>query len=114
MKLFGLISCLALIIASFSLSSYLGYYVLFINLICAAVTWHDKRAASKQTWRVKERTLYILAFIGAWPAGVLAQQYFRHKTQKTPFKWIYWVMIVLNILLVISMCYLQLRHTGIN
>lgn len=47
--------------------------------------WFDKSQARKGDWRVRERTLLVLALlggVGAW----LAQHLLRHKTRKAPFR----------------------------
>ncbi|WP_158638100.1 DUF1294 domain-containing protein [Shewanella donghaensis] len=87
----------------------MAIYVLGVNLISFVITWHDKRAASKQAWRIKERTLHLLGLLSGWPAGMLAQQLFRHKTQKTPFKWIYLFSILINILVWSGFAYYQFQ-----
>jgi uncharacterized membrane protein YsdA (DUF1294 family) len=61
----------------------------------------DKEAAQINQRRVPENTLHILAFLGGWPAAWLAQQRLRHKTQKQPFRKIYFCTIVFNILLIL-------------
>ena len=81
-----------------------GLLLLFILLMNAASYWsyaQDKEAAQTGARRVPEQTLHILSFLGGWPAAWLAQQKLRHKTQKQPFRKVYWFTILLNILLVL-------------
>ena len=51
----------------------------------------DKRQAKTDGWRVPEKRLHALAFLGGWPGAMLGQNYFRHKTQKTEFKVMTWL-----------------------
>ena len=81
-----------------------GLVLLFISLMNAASYWfyaQDKEAAQLGGRRVPEQTLHILAFLGGWPAAWLAQQKLRHKTQKQPFKKVYFCTIALNLLLIL-------------
>lgn len=72
-----------------------------INVMTYFTYAHDKQAAQAGERRVPENTLHILSFLGGWPAANLAQQRLRHKTQKQPFRQIYFCTIVFNILLII-------------
>ena len=78
--------------------------LLFISIINAMTYWcysQDKEAAQLNQRRVPENTLHVLAFLGGWPAAWLAQQRLRHKTQKQPFRRIYFCTIFFNILLIL-------------
>ena len=92
------------IIALMTISGVLNSMVLlFISIINALTYWmyaQDKEAAQSGNRRVPENTLHTLAFLGGWPAAWLAQQRLRHKTQKQPFRKIYFCTIVFNILLI--------------
>lgn len=81
-----------------------AYSFIFIMLMNALSYWlyaQDKEAAQLGNRRVPEQTLHIISFLGGWPAAGLAQQKLRHKTQKQPFRKIYFCTIVLNILLLL-------------
>lgn len=56
----------------------------------------DKRNAIKGRRRISEKTLQISALLGGWPGALLAQQTFRHKTQKRPFILVLWLGILIN------------------
>ena len=57
----------------------------------------DKRAAKKQSWRIQESRLHLLALLGGWPGALLAQQTLRHKSAKTSFKIVLWLSILVNL-----------------
>jgi len=46
----------------------------------------DKRKAKVAGWRIPEKTLHLMAFLGGWPGAVVAQSWFRHKTIKPVFR----------------------------
>ncbi len=56
-----------------------------VNLISFAVCGADKRAAVKHNRRVRERTLFLLAFAGGALGVWLAMLVFHHKTKKLKF-----------------------------
>lgn len=58
----------------------------------------DKGSAQAGGRRTPESTLHMLALFGGWPGAWVAQQAFRHKTQKTSFRVVYWVTVALNLL----------------
>ncbi|WP_321326616.1 DUF1294 domain-containing protein [Thiomicrorhabdus sp.] len=73
----------------------IGYLV--ISLLTFIVYWIDKSAAQSGSWRTSENTLHLLALIGGWPGAMVAQQKLRHKTQKQPFRSIFWITVIANL-----------------
>lgn len=74
--------------------------IVMSNLVSYWLYRQDKQAAQANQRRVPENALHLWAFLGGWPAAHLAQQQLRHKTQKQPFRNIYFAMIGLNIILI--------------
>ena len=64
---------------------FLYIYLILINIIAVIVTIHDKHAAVKGNWRVKENTLLLISALGGAPAMYLTMLLIRHKTQKLKF-----------------------------
>lgn len=101
------IACIGYILALavFTIAGLLsGMVLLFISIINAITYWmyaQDKEAALQGNRRVPEQTLHLLSFLGGWPTAWLAQEKLRHKTQKQPFRKIYFCTIALNILLIL-------------
>ena len=101
------IACVGYILALavFTIAGLLsGMVLLFISIINAMTYWmyaQDKEAALMGKRRVPEQTLHILSFLGGWPTAWLAQEKLRHKTEKQPFRKIYFCTIALNILLIL-------------
>ncbi|PML59915.1 DUF1294 domain-containing protein [Vibrio lentus] len=72
-------------------------WYLAIGLVTFFVYAKDKRAAINGNWRVPEKTLHILSVAGGWLGALIAQDKLRHKTQKQPFRAIYWLTVVINV-----------------
>lgn len=77
-------------------------YYLAINGITLLFTWQDKRAAINKRNRISELRFYVLALFGGWIGGYLGQRWQRHKTQKQPFRVIYWSSASLHTALTIT------------
>jgi Predicted membrane protein len=64
-------------------------YLIAINLITFIFFGIDKVKARKKNWRIPEKTLFILSFIGGSIGALFAMKKFRHKTQKSEFKMLF-------------------------
>jgi uncharacterized membrane protein YsdA (DUF1294 family) len=79
--------------------------VAVMSLVCFIAYGLDKRRAANGGRRVSERTLHLLAFLGGWPGALIGQRQFRHKTQKAPFRIIFWLLVVAHIGIVCAVAY---------
>lgn len=100
------ITALILTIIFLILFSYIGLYLIIsylisINLVIFLFYGFDKMIAGSNRMRIPELVLHSLALAGGSPAGLLAQKLFRHKTIKTSFQIIYWLIVILQIILII-------------
>jgi uncharacterized membrane protein YsdA (DUF1294 family) len=68
-----------------NLTGYIAAYFIGVSLWAAGLTIYDKRAARKGLWRVKERTLLLVAAIGGSVAMIATMRLIRHKTQHAKF-----------------------------
>lgn len=68
-----------------------------INIVTFIVYRLDKKRAERERQRLPEYHLLLLAFIGGALGAVLAQQIFRHKTRKQPFRTLLILAVILNI-----------------
>jgi len=57
----------------------------------------DKRQARLSKWRVEERTLHLMELLGGWPGGWIAQLFFHHKSRKTKYQVVFWVIVALHL-----------------
>ncbi|MRS17328.1 DUF1294 domain-containing protein [Enterobacteriaceae bacterium RIT691] len=80
-------------------------WLLMVNLLTLLIYGADKHAARKSWQRVPERTLLVYGLVGGWVGALLAQQLFRHKTQKQPFKTWFMASVMLNVVAVVGICY---------
>lgn len=60
-------------------------YLAIVSLISVIVTVYDKLRAKKGGWRVPEKTLLFLSFLGGGIAMLLTMNIVHHKTNKTKF-----------------------------
>ncbi len=56
----------------------------------------DKRRAETGAGRIPEATLHAAELIGGWPGALVAQRLFRHKTAKTSYQVVFWLIILLH------------------
>jgi uncharacterized membrane protein YsdA (DUF1294 family) len=69
-------------------------------MVFSAITFFayrsDKRRAELGEWRIPESTLHLAELIGGWPGAFLAQRQFHHKTSKTSFQVVFWVIVLVH------------------
>jgi uncharacterized membrane protein YsdA (DUF1294 family) len=65
---------------------YILFYLFFINLIAFITMYNDKQKAKRNEWRVPERALWILSFVGGSLGILFGMRTFRHKTKHSSFK----------------------------
>lgn len=68
-----------------------------LNIVTFIVYRLDKKRAERERQRLPEWHLLLLAFIGGALGAVLAQQIFRHKTKKQPFRALLICAVIINI-----------------
>lgn len=94
------ISLLIILLAFFTATyNWVKFFVFWYGLMALSayfLYWKDKRAAVTKMRRVPENTLHLFALLGGWPGAMIAQQQFRHKTQKVKFKRIFWLTVIVN------------------
>lgn len=96
-----ILTILFVISFSYTSLSLIISYLISINLVIFLFYGFDKFIAGSESVRIPELVLHSLALAGGSPAGLLAQKIFRHKTIKTSFQIIYWVIVILQIILII-------------
>ena len=76
-------------------------YLISINVIGFLIMWIDKRKAIKGSWRIPEKTLFIITAIGGGIGTIAGMYTFRHKTKKLNFIIGLPIITILEIILVI-------------
>jgi len=64
---------------------YFLIYLLIINIVTAFVFLIDKIKAKSNTFRVKEKTLFMFCLFGGAIGGLFSMVVFNHKTKKLKF-----------------------------
>jgi uncharacterized membrane protein YsdA (DUF1294 family) len=77
---------------------YIAIWYILLSAITFTVYGIDKRKATRGTWRIKEQTLHLLDLFGGWPGGFAAQRYFHHKSKKTKFQIVFWMIVAVHLL----------------
>jgi uncharacterized membrane protein YsdA (DUF1294 family)/cold shock CspA family protein len=73
----------------------LAFYVA-VSLVTFIMYYVDKSAAKKGDGRIPENSLHVISLVGGWPGALIAQQWLRHKSRKQPFRFIFWITVLLN------------------
>ena len=60
-------------------------YFILLNIIGYAIMGIDKSKAKNNKWRIKEKTLFLVAAFGGSVGSILGMRHFHHKTQKRGF-----------------------------
>lgn len=84
---------------------YAGVLMVMSVVTFVVFAW-DKRRARRQGWRVSEKTLHTLEWLGGWPGAWLAMRWLRHKSIKTSYRRRFALMVLLHGLCVAGVIYL--------
>lgn len=79
---------------------WLAAWLIAVNVTTFVAYFYDKRAAGQGWLRVPEQLLHALAIVGGSPAALLAQSYLRHKTVKSSFRAVFWIILTAQAMLV--------------
>lgn len=100
---FGLFSLVGIFLISYFYQIDIFIPIIFfgMSLITYFFYWLDKNAAEAGNWRTPESTLHFLSLFGGWPGALIAQQRLNHKTRKQPFRFIFFLTLLINVGLVL-------------
>ena len=70
--------------------------LLVMNLLSFAMMGIDKMKARRGSWRIPEKTLFLVTALFGGLGGTLGMQVFRHKTKHWYFKWGFPALLVLQ------------------
>lgn len=87
---------------------YLGFIIL-MSLITLCVYISDKQKAKKNKWRIPEKVLLLLSFLGGSIGGLIALYGFRHKNKH----WYFVVVNILSLLIHIALGYFVYTKIGL-
>ena len=92
------------------MTTYLLYYLAFINLLLFVLMGVDKVKAKRGSRRFPEATLFFLAVVGGSLGGLLGMAVFRHKTLHKSFRIGFPVILIAQLALA---AYLILKSKGL-
>lgn len=78
------------------------YLFIASNILAFIFYGMDKLSAIRQWQRTPEKHFYLLALLSGWPASLLGQIVFNHKTTKIKFRRWFYIMSFINVFLVLS------------
>lgn len=87
------------------LQKVLTVWLICINFAGFSAMGIDKYRAKKNAWRIRERTLFLLALLGGSIGSVTGMYLFHHKTRHWYFKFGMPVILLLQILSAVLICY---------
>ncbi|MGP1345630.1 MAG: DUF1294 domain-containing protein [Phycisphaerales bacterium] len=70
----------------------LAWYLVMSAASFAQYGW-DKWSATRGSWRMPEKRLRRVDWIGGWPGGLLAMRVFKHKRRKGSYMWRFWLVV---------------------
>ena len=76
---------------------YLLIYLLAMSVVTFVVYGIDKYKAKKNLWRIPEKVLILLAFIGGSLGALIGMGVFHHKTRKIKFKVLVPLALIIHI-----------------
>jgi uncharacterized membrane protein YsdA (DUF1294 family) len=76
-------------------------WILGINIAAFFSYGYDKAIAGRHVTRVPEVVLHLLTTLGGTLGSFLSMQFFRHKTQKRSFRIVFWVIVILQIIVIV-------------
>lgn len=75
-------------------------YFFIINIAGFLTMYSDKKRAVRHSWRISEKSLFIVAFIGGSIGSLLGMYIFRHKTKHWYF--VFFMPLILIFQLIIA------------
>lgn len=75
------------------------YFYILINVLVFILMYIDKIKAKKNLWRIKEKTLFKLYFLGGFVGGFFGILLFKHKTRKPKFYFAIIISLIFHIII---------------
>lgn len=88
-----------------SIMRHFSYYLFIINIIAFCIIYIDKQKARNKKWRVSEKCIFFVSFIGGGLGTFISMLIFRHKTKK----WYFIIGIPCIIILQICLLFIVLK-----
>jgi len=106
---YGLSAAFLVLLIAGAVEKYWGWKIIVYYCIASIVTFamysSDKFAAEHRNSRTPESTLQCLSLLGGWPGALVAQNFLRHKSRKTKFLILFWLMVFGNLVALYMLCF---------
>ena len=80
---------------------YVLVYCTVLSTVLFVLMGVDKYRAKHFKWRIRERTLFLFAVLGGALGGCLGMVFFRHKTRKNSFAWLFPLLLLAQIAVIV-------------
>jgi uncharacterized membrane protein YsdA (DUF1294 family)/cold shock CspA family protein len=101
-----------LVLVLTTLLIHMAPWILLLYVLSSGITYWlyavDKASAIQETQRIPENVLHFMELVGGWPGALVAQEQYRHKTAKASYQTQFWLMVVLNLVLLIGLSALHI------
>ena len=77
------------------------------SLLAFGLYAYDKQQARAGLQRTPEKLLHSLEVLGGWPGALVAQQLLRHKTRKTSYQVVFWLIVAAHQVVWIDVLFLK-------
>ena len=67
------------------------------GLITYLLYAQHKNQATLGKWRISEKNLHFWEFIGGWIGGFIAQNILHHKSKKSSYQSVYWMIVAIHL-----------------
>lgn len=83
-------------------------YLTVMNLLGFVIMGIDKQKAKQRAWRIQEKTLFAIAFLGGGIGSLCGMYFFRHKTKHKKFLVLLPLAALLYLLVILGCIYLMM------
>ncbi|MED3562592.1 MULTISPECIES: DUF1294 domain-containing protein [Bacillus] len=73
---------------------------LILNIAGLIIMWEDKQRAIHHKYRIKEKTLWLVALFGGAVGATMGMQLYRHKTKHLQFKIGFPLLAIVEVILI--------------
>ncbi len=96
---------LTLLVKSQTALNLLAAWLICGNLVTFFLYAYDKAIAQSAglQMRIPERTLLLMALVGGAPGAWISMQLFRHKTSKRTFQQGFWLVVLIQLVVVVAL-----------
>ncbi len=75
-------------------------WLITVNVVAAMFFGYDKLLALNNRKRIPEKVLFGLVLVGGSLGGLVSMTIFRHKVKKTSFQRVFWMIVVVQVVIV--------------